>query len=667
MSQQFQYLFTPLQIGPITVRNRVLITAHTKNYAVNNILSDRHIAYYAERAKGGVGLIVTEMQAVHPTSTGAFHNICLGFDSGKTIPQYRKLSQAVHAHGGKVVCQVWHCGQHTDGQVIHDDWQPVWAPSPVPCVLSRETPHEMEVEEIQEVIRGFGQTARNIKEGGVDGVELHGAHSYGIGQFLSPFSNKRTDQYGGSLENRMRFVLEVIEAIRRECGDDFVLGIRISGDEFAPGGLDQEDMKGIAQRLEATGKVNYISVSGGTYHSLAIPVPGMAIPLGSLVYLAAGVKEAVQNIPVFTVARINDPIQAEKILADGYADMIGMTRANICDPELANKAKEGRIEDIRTCMACSEGCIQRLFAQRQATCVQNPAAGREEKWGSGTLKAAPKKKKVVVVGGGPAGMEAARVAALRGHEVVLYEKEPELGGQVLLAAKLPYRDEFGGSARFLSLQVNKLGVQVRLGTEATPELIQRERPDAVVVATGSEPLRTGFTALRPDLPGLPGVEQGNVYAVHDVIRGTASIGQRVVLIDDDGHHRSVGTGELLADMGKQVEILTRLPFVGMDIVLTDLSLLYQRLLEKGVILTPFTGVKEIRGNQVVAFPIYAPQQERTIEGVDTVVLAMGNRACNELYRSLKGQVKELYAVGDCVAPRRIAMAIYEGHKIGRTI
>ncbi|MBI2876338.1 MAG: FAD-dependent oxidoreductase, partial [Candidatus Tectomicrobia bacterium] len=325
------------------------------------------------------------------------------------------------------------------------------------------------------------------------------------------------------------------------------------------------------------------------------------------------------------------------------------------------------LEDIRTCMACSEGCIQRLFAQRQATCVQNPAAGREEKWGIGTLKAAPKKKKMVVVGGGPAGMEAARVAALRGHEVVLYEKEPELGGQVLLAARLPYRDEFGGSVRYLSLQINKLGVRVQLGTEATLEIIQREKPDAVVVATGSVPLRTGFTGLRPDLPGIPGVEQENVCAVHDVIRGTATVGPRVVLIDDDGHHRAAGTGELLANQGKQVEIITRLPFVGMDIVLTDLSLLYPRLLEQGVVLTPFTAVREIRGNQVVVYPIYTPQQERTIEGVDTVVLAMGNRACNELYRALKGQVKELYAVGDCVAPRKIAMAIYEGHKVGRTI
>jgi pyruvate/2-oxoglutarate dehydrogenase complex dihydrolipoamide dehydrogenase (E3) component len=286
--------------------------------------------------------------------------------------------------------------------------------------------------------------------------------------------------------------------------------------------------------------------------------------------------------------------------------------------------------------------------------------------GIGTIKTASKKKKVVVVGGGPAGMEAARIATLRGHEVTLYEKEQELGGQVLLAAKLPTRNELGSSARYLSLQMGSLGVNTNLGMEATIETIQQENPDTVVVATGSVPLKTGFSVARPDLPGIPGVEQDNVTTVYNVIQGTASIGQRVLLIDDDGHHRAVGTGELMADMGKQVEIVTRLPFVGMDIAMTDLSLLYQRILEKGITLIPFTAVKEISGNQAIVYNVYS-QQERTIEGIDTVVLAMGNQACNELYRSLKGKVQELYSVGDCVAPRRIAMAIYEGHKVGRAI
>lgn len=658
MSEQFRYLLSPLQIGSVTVRNRVMISALTMKFAQDGMISEQHAYYYAERAKGGVGLITTEMQGVHPT-TGGRSGICEGY-SRSSIPRYKLVADMVHEHGAKVFAQLWHCGQNSQGAQI-------WAPSPVAGVHTRHIPKEMEFEDIRAVVEGFVHTAANTQEAGIDGIELHAAHGYLIPQFWSPISNKRTDDYGGSLENRMRFSDEVIDAIRRECGREFVMGVRISGDEFVEGGLGLEDMKVIARRLEASGQIDFLHVSGGVYHSQHTFIPTMYLPLGPLVHLAAGIREAVDDLPVFTVGRIKDPIQAEQILANGYADVVAMTRAHICDPEIVNKIKAGRLDDIRPCISCNQGCQERVASGSPGSCISNVAVGREKRLGIGTLERAATRKTVMVIGGGPAGLEAARVAAMRGHGVSLYEKANELGGQLNLAAKGPGRAEMTDVPRWLSAQVGKLGVKVHLGEEMTVQRVLEARPDAVVVATGSLPDRSGFTPLRPHLAGIEGCDQQNVVTVWDVLGGTAEIGQNVVVIDDDGHHRAASTAEYLAESGRRVEILSRLPFPYGDLVSTyEQPLLYARLIRRGVSITPYTGVRKIEGRTVIAFNVYT-NEDRVLEDVDTIVLAMGNIADNALYRALKGKVKEVYPVGDCVAPRRIITAIWEGHQAGRAL
>jgi len=660
MSEQFKYLFTPLKIGTLTVRNRIVSTGHGTQLAESHLPSERLAYYHAERAKGGVGLIVMEGTSIHPTNVDGDH-MMFGFDE-RAIPEFKRVADMVHEYGAKIFGQLHHRGIHN-----YSDHSrlPVLGPSDVPGVLNLETPKEMEIEDIEEIIEAYGKTANNFKESGVDGVEIHSAHSYLPMQFLSPLYNKRKDEYGGSLENRMRFLLRVVDHVRKTVGQSFTVGIRISSDELIPGGLTIDDMKIVAKRLEETGKIDFIDVAMGSHHTYSFIIAPMYVPPGYEVSFTAQIKEVV-GLPVFIVGRVTDPVLAESILAEGKADMVAMTRALIADPELPNKAREGRLDDIRACVGDMQDCVGMLLKGRGIGCIQNPAVSKEKEWGIGTLKPTEKRKRVLVVGGGPAGMEAARVAALRGHEVILYEKEQELGGQVNLAAKLPGREEISQVARWLELQLKKLGVKVILGKEVTPEVVDEVKPDAVVVATGAEHVKTGFTGFLPQLQYIPGSEQENVVTPEAILKGQVKAGKKVVILDEDGFIVPLGIAELLASEGSHVEVLTFLTHVGGYLDFINRGIVYRRVLNLGVKLSPLTYMKEISGNNVVAYNIYT-REERRIEGVDTVMLATRRKANNELYEQLKGRVAELYAVGDCVAPRRIGMAIYEGQKIGRQL
>ena len=651
---KFRYLFSPLKIGSTVVPNRVCFSAHLTNFSEDTKISDRHVYYYRERAIGGCGLIITEEMSVHP-SDHAYEKLVDAFDPD-VIPGYRKLTETIHQYDTRIFAQLNHNGTQSDGTTSR---LPVWGPSSVSDPLFRETAKEIEVEEIRECIDHFARSARYAREGGFDGIELQLGHSSLIRQFLSPLTNLRTDAYGGSFENRLRFALEVIAAVRKEVGNDYTLGVRLNADEMHPlGGLTLEDSKKIAARLEASGNLDFMDLSLGTFYNLYLVEGSMHTPLAYTVPLAAGIRSVI-SLPVFACNRINDPHLAEKILSDGHADIIGMVRAQICDPELVNKTREGRTEDIRYCIACNQGCIGRVgIANKSVGCVQNPAVGEEKDLGIGTLKPADTKKKVMIIGAGPAGLEAARVATVRGHKVILFEKESEVGGQNLIARKGAGRQEIEGAVRWLLAQVEKLKVETRLKTEVTPEMVFEQSPDAVVVATGSVPKENPF-------PGVYSFPQ--VCHAEQILKGEVEAGEKVVLIDMDGHHKATGTAELLADMGKRVHILTPSLFIGGRLgPLQDLFLMRQRLMKKGVTSTPDIAVLEIQGTTVKGLNVYS-NALIDFEGYDTVVLAAGNRAEDSLYFALKGKVKELHRIGDCVAPRKIDMAILEGHRVGRII
>ena len=650
---EYRYLFSPLKIGATIVSNRINFAAHLTNLSQNHQISDAHIAYYTERARGGCGLITTEELTVHPSDL-AYEKLVDAFKP-EVIPGFQKLTRAIHKYETKIFAQLNHNGMQADGKFSR---LPVWGPSPGRDPLFRETAKAMEHEEIAECIAYFALSAQHAVEGEFDGIELQLGHSSLIRQFISPLTNHRRDDYGGDLDNRMRFALEVISAVRKAVGPDFTLGIRLNADEMHPtGGITHADAKEIARRLEAQGYIDFIDISLGTFYNLFLVEGSMHIPLAYTTSLSAGIRSVV-NLPVYASNRINDPHLAEKILSDGHGDMVNMVRGLIADPELPNKAREERDDDIRHCIACNQGCIGRMGIGYTIGCIQNPAAGNEAELGIGTMKACETPKKVVVVGAGPAGLEAARTLALRRHQVVVFERHGELGGQNLIAAKVAGRQEIQGITRWLVSQVNKLPIQWHLETEATPELVLAEAPDAVVIATGSRPKENPF-------PGSYAAPL--VVNTQQILNNEVEAGNKVLFIDMNGHHHGTGTAEWLAERGRQVHVLTPALFQGSALgPLQDLFLTRQRLAEKGVTCTPDIAVLEINGTTVKGLNVYTNEMF-DYEGYDTIVLAAGNVAEDSLYFQLKGRIEALYRIGDCVAPRLTDMAIVEGHRVGRLI
>jgi mycofactocin system FadH/OYE family oxidoreductase 2 len=651
VSSQFRYLFSPLKIGSTTVRNRISFSAHLTRFAENWLPTERNAAYLGDRAKGGCGLIITEEQSVHPTDR-AYDRMIDAFEPA-VVPGYRQITWAVHHYGGRVFAQLNHNGQQCDGTRSR---LPVIAPSDIPDVLFRETPKIAEAEDLADILEGFYTSSRHVVLGGFDGIEIQASHASLLRQFMSPLSNRRGDVYGGSLENRMRFTYEVIDAVREAVGPDYTVGIRLTADEMIPGGLRLEDTQEIASLLEQTGKIDYINLSIGTFYNLYLVEGSMHTPLGYTVPLAAAVRSVV-SLPVFATGRINDPVQAEKVLADGHADMIGMVRAQICDPELAIKALEGRLEDIRACIACNQGCIGRIGSGLTVGCVQNPTIGKESTWGIDTLKPAQRQRRVLVIGGGPAGMEAARMASLRGNRVTLWERNDHLGGQVAIAALATGRSEFAGAARWLQGQLKKLPIDVSLNQEATADDVLAFNADVVVVATGSRPI---------DL-AVPGADGPGIYSVWQVLQEKPELGERVLVVDYNGHHQSTSVAEGLLDDGHKVTIVTPSLFVGGELgPLQDLYMALQRLMTKGVDMIMNIAVMSFDGTTAQGFNVYSNEPWSSPEA-DSVVLSMGNQVNDELYFALKGKVHELHRVGDCVAPRKVDMAILEGHALGRTL
>ena len=565
-------LWRPLKVGSVELKHRIFVSAHTQGFGENHLLSDRHVAYYAERAKGGAALVITEQQGVHWTAKGSYHVMVEGWRE-EAIPQYRKLADAVHAHGGRVFVQGFGCGQQDDGVMFLDNRHELRGPSAIPSVTYRTHVREMDRQDIGEIVEGYAKTAHNAQVAGIDGFEIHGAHGYLLCQFLSPLTNHRSDRYGGSTENRCRIAIEAIEAIKQRCGGGFTVGIRLSFDEFVEGGITPDEGERIVAVLKRTGLFDYFNISGGNYHTMHQAVAPMNVEHGFMVGFAGRVKQIVGDTPVFTVGRIVTIEEAAAIVAGGHADMVAMTRAHIADPEIVNKVRSGRGQEVRRCIGANQGCINRLFQNTMISCTQNPAVGLEREWGMGTLTPAAVAKKVVVVGGGPAGMKAAEIAARRGHRVTLFERENRLGGQIPYSAMLPTGAEWDAVTEYLEGAIARLGVDVRLGAEATPALVRAEAPDEVVLATGATYDKSGYNIFRGERPAIPGLDRENVLDPVEALANPDRCGLRVLILDEIGDYQALGVAEFLADRGKQVEIVTRHMFVG-DRTATTLDLVH---------------------------------------------------------------------------------------------
>ncbi len=664
MNAQFPTLMSPFTIGNIEVRNRLVDPAHATALSADHRPTPRLAAFHAARARGGVGLIILENSRVHPTSAGGGSSM----EAWNTdnIPYYKTVADAVHPHGAKILAQLIHMGRNANSM---DTLMPVWAPSAntIPWANpsgSNEVPHEISKDEIKELIQWWVKSAMNLKLAGLDGVEIHGAHGFLVGQFLSPLTNQRTDEYGGSQKNRTRFALELAHAIRQEVGRDFVVGIRLSADELIPGGITLEHSIETAQLLEEAGDLDFLNISHSVEYapfSLAQQIADMSWPQAAYIHLAEAIKKATKGIPIFGVCRIVDPEVAENITASGKADMVCMARAHLADPEIGRKLMEGRRDDIRPCTGSNQSCASRtLGGGRSIGCLVNPEAGREFELGQ--LTPAETKRAVVIIGGGPGGMEAARVAAVRGHQVALYEKSDSLGGQVNTLVKAPLRRDFGRATDWLEAQIRKLGVDVHLNTEVTADSLPADT-NVVIVATGSE-------AAVMEISDANGSGGPKVVTVDDVLdeRVIVEQGQKVVLVDDDGTYKAGGTTEFLADKGAEVHYVTGSGGVAKGVHAISQVPLMRRLQQKNVLFHVERWVKHVEDNTILLSEAYGEDAE-AIQGVDLIVTAGPNSPVTQLYETLKNSAgsMEVIAVGDCVTPRSSVEAIREGYMAARAL
>lgn len=642
---KFEKVLEPLKIGSMEVRNRFVMPPMVTNYAASDgSVTDRIIDYHEARAKGGVGLIIVEAIYVHQTGKG-FSNE-LGIDRDELIPGLRKLVNTAHHHGAKIACQLYHAGRQTSSDVTR---MKLVAPSPIPCPVKQEIPKQLSTLEIKGLIEEFRHAARRAKQAGFDAVEIHGAHGYLLNQFLSAYSNKRQDEYGGSFENRMRFPLEVVNSVREEVGMDFPIIYRLSAEEYVEGGLTTEDTTWFAQQLIEAG-VNAIHVSGGVYASAAMIIQPAALTQGLYIENAAAIKHAIDDaVPVIVVGRIKNPEMAEAIIRGGQADFVAMGRALLADPNLPNKVREGRLAEIRNCLGCNQGCIDRLFEDEDIACMINPLTGNE---GEYDLAAPVEKKKVLIIGAGPAGLEATRIAAMRGHETILFEKEDQLGGQLRIAAKPPLKSELHDLLHYLTRQVETSNAEIVKGWKADISAIRELQPDVVILATGSEPV----------IPNIPGIFQRNVVTGHDVLNDSVSVGNKVVVLG--GGMVGCETAEYLAERGKTVTIIEVMDELASDVGSLTRALMLNRIAEKNISVLTNCHVQEIIGDQI---RVSKDDGHGFLTGIDTIVVAVGSRSVNEMAGVIKREGIPVYTIGDATKPRKILDAIHEGFKLAYNI
>lgn len=645
----YEHLFSPIQIGTTTVKNRVFMPPISTNLADKGYVTDELVEHYAARAKGGVGLIITEVTTVEPTYIYLPGDMSICDDS--YIPGWKKLTDAVHKYGAKILPQLFHPAYMAfpipgTPQLI--------APSNVGPYYAKEAPRAVTIEELKVIIRQFGEAAFRVKQAGGDGVEIHAAHAHGLlGGFLSPLYNKRTDAYGGDIHGRLRLTLEVIEEVRKMCGKDFIIDVRISGDEYTDGGQNLNDAVYVAKQLEKAG-VDFIHVSGGTTIMRGSSIPAPGTPMGSHSKVGEEIKKQV-SIPVATVGRITEPWFAEELIANGKADICMIGRANLCDPEFVQKACEGREDEIRPCIGCLR-CLNGIMFGKRVACTVNPSLELENE---DNIPAAQEKKQVLVIGGGPAGMEAAFVAKKRGHEVVLCEKSDSLGGLVKLAAVPIAKQELTKVIQYMERKLTREGVEIRLNCEVTEEMLKNEFAGYEVIAgTGADPIVVNaFTAFK------------HCVTADDILAGKAFAGRKVVVIGGG----SVGceTADYLAPLvndlfprNREIILLEMADGIMLQESGPGRSLLTQRMMKKGIQIHCKAKVEKVEAEKIY----YTENgEEHCILDADTLVLAMGYRPDSKLEETLKKANVSYHLIGDAKKVGNIKDAITEGYQIAREI
>jgi len=669
------------------------VTPHATNFASegDNLPGERLAYYCAERAKGGAALIEVSMGIVSASEgktsvLSASKETHFGHLNGgnpmilsgrlpinasdpKVVNGYSKLAKMVHEYGGKTFIELSVGGTNVGAEEGVSSFP--YPSSTNTYSMPGFTPREIEERSIEGIVEAFGVASKYVMQSGLDGVDIHASHGALISEFLSPLMNQRKDKYGGSLENRVRLLEEVIQRIREYVRNEIAVGMRISAERFDLGN-GPEQIAEISRILD--GKLDWITADRGYYPQdddwQAVP---MYVESGYNLKITSPVKAAVKKTKIGVVGRYVDAHFAERLIANDLADMVAMTRALIADPEIPNKARGGRLEEIRPCIGAMQDCWGRMNRGLPISCTVNPSVSREKEWGIGTLKKADIRKKVLIIGGGPAGLETARIAAQRGHNVVIYEKSRTLGGQVNLAGKLPGRVDVKSIISWLETELKKLGVEIRFGMEVSDDsgviqyILDQENPGVVVVAAGSLPIRNRFQPYT--FREIEGWDQPGVCSEVDVLEGRVQIGRKVVVADTLGFIEAPGVGELLARQGKDVEIIKFHPALGLEVrLLNHYDHLFPRLYAAGVKITSNTWIKKIEGPRVTLYNVFYKNDERILEGVDNVVLITGKIQNDGLLRAFKDRVKEVYLVGDSrLAGAKIGNAMYDGQRVGRAI